>query len=187
MINNKEIRKKLIERYLDAETTVEEERRLAAYFSKKQPEKEEEDLALMLEILQDGENKSENLLSEEGEKEYSKIISKAYIKRARPFAFAFLGCAAAIALFVIFLSNPHSSVGKPDSEEISFNEILYGLNVLAELNTEETESIYCTPIGGGQIVTLQMKNGEKASYLMITEGSQENIRFTAIGNNYKNF
>lgn len=183
MINNKEIRKKLIERYLASETTIEEERLLAEYFSKTLPDKEEEEIALMFKILQKGEESPEKLLSKEGEKEYYKIIYKASIKRFRPFAFAFLACAAAIALFVILLTKPSESVDKAYSEETSVNEILYGINILAEINTEETESIYCKPLGGGQIVTIQMKNGEKASYLMITEDSQENIRFTAIGNN----
>lgn len=183
MIQDKEKRKEIINRYLEGESTREEERLLAEYFAKNLPEKEEEDAALLIRLLATPNEDTEELLAEEGEKEYSKIIAEAYIKRFRPVAFAFLACAAALALFVVFRPKPAIEGNGEKVQEITNKEILEGLNILADINTGNTESISCKPIGDGQIVTVLLKNGEEASYIMIAEEPGKSIRFTALGNN----
>ena len=69
-IYNKQERKALIERYLEADTTVAEERALAEYYAMNQPDADE---AAFAKLVLTG-NAALNSLSNSGEREYDRLI-----------------------------------------------------------------------------------------------------------------
>ena len=72
-IRNKEIRKSLIAKYLDAETSFAEERMLVDYFlSHKDVDEDEQAFVKMIRM----ENIQTNLLSDKGVEEYDRIVSE---------------------------------------------------------------------------------------------------------------
>ena len=88
-LNNKEIRKEILGRYLDAETTIAEERALVEYFMQHNPDDEERAVAAMI--------VAENNISRVGFDENSTRVSVNKNSRAR---YWWVGAAAAIAVAV---------------------------------------------------------------------------------------
>lgn len=88
-LNNKEIRKEILGRYLDAETTIAEERALVEYFMHHNPDDEERAVAAMI--------VAENNISRVGFDENSTRVSVNKNSRAR---YWWAGLAAAIAVAV---------------------------------------------------------------------------------------
>ena len=88
-LNNKEIRKEILGRYLDAETTIAEERALVEYFMQHNPDDEERAVAAMI--------VAENNISRVGFDENSTRVSVNKNSRARYWC---AGLAAAIAVAV---------------------------------------------------------------------------------------
>lgn len=88
-LNNKEIRKEILGRYLDAETTIAEERALVEYFMQHNPDDEESAVAAMI--------VAENNISRVGFDENSTRVSVNKNCRAR---YWWVGAAAAIAVAV---------------------------------------------------------------------------------------
>ena len=88
-LNNKEIRKEILGRYLDAETTIAEERALVEYFMQNNPDNEESAVAAMI--------VAENNISRVGFDENSTRVSVNKNSRAR---YWWAGLAAAIAVAV---------------------------------------------------------------------------------------
>ena len=88
-LNNKEIRKEILGRYLDAETTIAEERALVEYFMQNNPDDEERAVAAMI--------VAENNISRVGFDENSTRVSVNKNSRAR---YWWAGLAAAIAVAV---------------------------------------------------------------------------------------
>ena len=88
-LNNKEIRKEILGRYLDAETTIAEERALVEYFMQHNPDDEERAVAAMI--------VAENNISRVGFDENSTRVSVNKNSRAR---YWWAGLAAAIAVAV---------------------------------------------------------------------------------------
>ena len=88
-LNNKEIRKEILGRYLDAETTIAEERALVEYFMQHNPDDEERTVAAMI--------VAENNISRVGFDENSTRVSVNKNNRARYWC---AGLAAAIAVAV---------------------------------------------------------------------------------------
>ena len=88
-LNNKEIRKEILRRYLDAETTIAEERALVEYFMQNNPDDEESAVAAMI--------VAENNISRVGFDENSTRVSVNKNSRAR---YWWAGLAAAIAVAV---------------------------------------------------------------------------------------
>ena len=88
-LNNKEIRKEILGRYLDAETTIAEERALVEYFMQNNPDDEERAVAAMI--------VAENNISRVGFDENSTRVSVNKNSRAR---YWLAGAAAAIAVAV---------------------------------------------------------------------------------------
>ena len=88
-LNNKEIRKEILRRYLDAETTIAEERALVEYFMQNNPDDEERAVAAMI--------VAENNISRVGFDENSTRVSVNRNNRAR---YWWAGLAAAIAVAV---------------------------------------------------------------------------------------
>ena len=180
-IEDKEYRKALIERYLDADTTLEEERLLRMYYAEAAAVDDDEKA---VERLMNISAPSAEVYSQTKADEYDRLFGsdesasfEARVTKRRGFIFkslyAFAACAAAVALLLIF---------KPKALSTYFTplEIAQSIRALAELNSEEVESVAAKPMGGGVIVTVVLKNGKCSDFWMARDGDSGEIQLLAM-------
>ena len=158
-------RKALIQKYLDAETSVEEERLLAESFAENPPQdKEEETIAAILahaNLFVEADKGKDYLLEDDiiAEEEFDSIISRH--RNSRIWGYTLAGLAAAVAMF--FLLRTQST--ETQSENYSGNPVeqvlLFSNNAL-----EEAEKCEFEPIEGGYILTAYFPDGSKGKYLL---------------------
>lgn len=97
-INNKEVRMRLVGRWLDTETTVDEERMLAEYYGSHRPDADEKEAAMLICAMQSMDT---GALSddEDLEKEYDRLMEKhSATGRGRRIMMRIAGVAAAAAV-----------------------------------------------------------------------------------------
>ena len=185
-IQDKEYRKTLIERYLNADTTPAEERLLRVYYTAaKDLDDDEKAIARLLNILAP----SEQTYSQTNVDEYDKLfggeesteasskdsVSRQAKKRGIIFKsiYAFAACAATVAM--ILLLRPKTA--SPDFTPL---EIAQSISTLAELNSEDVESVAAKPTSGGVIVTVVLKDGKRCGFRMARDGETGGIQLLAM-------
>ena len=163
-IDNKQERKALIERYLEADTTVAEERALAEYYAMNQPDADE---AAFAKLVLTG-NAALKSLSNSGEQEFNRLVENRHrigFKRTLRWV---AGIAAAIAVVAIVRA---SIVSYIDNQcDITPMEIAETLNTLMNLSADEIESINATPCGKNVLITARMKDNSSSTYILTREG-----------------
>jgi hypothetical protein len=157
-LEDKNIRKALAEKYLSAETSVEEERALACYYSDHQAEEDEKAFAAMVTATA-----GDYLLSDEGAEEYDwNAAPKAIPLKINIFRWAFgtVAVAAAVILGVILFQNPVKET------PISAVTIAETIGEIMRLNEENILSIEAKPQGSKAVLTVNLKNGITQTYIM---------------------
>ena len=157
MIMNKKHRQKLIARYLEADTTVQEEIMLAEYYRTHKAEADEADVARL--ILMD--YPKADLLSDPERKRDISYISM-----------AITAIAACIALMVMFII-PRSG------DEFTVSEIAENMNILMEMNNQDVESIVAEPQGSKVILTATLKDGNTTTFIMVRNRWDGSTRIVA--------
>lgn len=164
---NKELRKSLIEKYLNAETDAMQERMLAEWFATHDAEPEEQSFAKLI-LAEHPEAEYES-----AEREFDRMtVSRR--KRSKLLAWA---CGAIVCLTVIAWSV------LSDSRKVSrFNglEIAQGIEHIMSLDMEGVESVTAVPKGNDVIITALMHDGTKYSYIMSKDGGTSAISITAM-------
>ena len=157
MIENKKYRQRLIARYLEADTTVQEEILLGEYYSTHKVDADESDVAGLIlmdwpkaEVLSDTEHK----------------------KGIRHISIAITAIAACVALLIIFIK-PHIGC------EFTPIEIAENINILMEFNVHDVESIVAKPQGSRVILTATMKDGSSSTFIMIRNRKDGSTRILA--------
>ena len=160
MIKDKKQRQKLIARYLEADTTVQEEIMLAEYYRTHRADADEADFARLIlldypkaEVLSDMERK----------------------KDIRHISLTITAIAACIALMVMFII-PRSV------NEFTPIEIAENINILMELNVQDVESIVAEPKGTRVILTAKMKDGSSSTFIMVRNRKDGSTRILAQNN-----
>ena len=180
-IEDKEYRKALIERYLNADTTPDEERCLRAYYAEAPAvDDDEKAFARLMNISAP----TAEVYSQTKADEYDRLFGsdesasfEARVAKRRGVIFkslyAFAACAAAVALFLIF---------KPKAPSTDFTplEIAQSISALAELNSEDVESVAAKPTGSGVIVTVVLKDGTRCGFRMARDGVSGEIHLLAM-------
>ena len=158
-IRNKEVRKALIAKYLNAETSLAEEKMLMEYyFGNKDVDEDEQAFAQMIRM----ENIHTNLLSAEGVEEYDSIVgeTKQEPKRIPLRWMAWMGgVAASIALF--FMLSPVFTSPKADTMEIA-----QCIQQVMSLDMEDMVSISATPVDEYVWVKVELKDGSTKTFIM---------------------
>ena len=172
-IHKKELRRELINRYLNAEATPTEERLLFLYYlENKKVDKDEQSVSQMIRM----ENIYTNLFSEEGVKEYDRIVNKEKLQ-SKKISFRWIswigGVAASIALLFIINSQPTSK----DSETI---EIAQCIQKMMNLDMEDMISITATPIDECVWVRTELKDGSTKTFIMYMDENNETTTLLAI-------
>lgn len=168
---NREYRKSLIEKYLNAETDVAQEQMLAEWFYAHGAEADEEAVArLVIAEYQEA-------CYEADEKEFDSIMvsrkrGSAVIRRACGFA-ACIVVAAGMGLFFTHRNTP----------DFNGMEIAQGIERIMALDMENVKSVIATPVGNNVILTAIMNDGSKCSYIMSKTAGTEALSITAMANN----
>ncbi len=157
MIKDKKHRQKLIARYLEADTTVQEEIMLAEYYRTHKAEADEADVARL--ILMD--YPVADILSDPERKRDISYISM-----------AITAIAACIALMVMFII-PRSG------DEFTVSEIAENMNILMEMNNQDVESIVAEPQGSKVILTATLKDGNTTTFIMVRNRWDGSTRIVA--------
>lgn len=174
MINDladKNKRKALIERYLEAETTPAEEQRLRDWFARHQAEADEREIALLVGLAAPCASCLPEL--DETEAEFDRLVAAGRNngssnnngngrgrRRLRWRAGIAAAAAAAIALF--FFLRPAGSKEQP----ISPVAIAEGIRQIMMLSPDEIETVVATPSGSKAILTAYLKDGQTFSYIL---------------------
>ena len=171
-LNNKEIRKALIAKYLDAETSPEEEKFLSDYYICHEADEDEREFAKMIRM----ENSYASVLSDEGAEEYDRIImqtnSRPKRRTIRWMAWA-SGIAASIALFFVLKSTPASPL--PDTVEIA-----QSIQQMMNLDADGIKSITATPIDECVWVKAEFENGIVKTFIMSKDKEMNTTSLLAI-------
>lgn len=156
-INNKVFRKKLIAKYLDAETSLTEERMLVDYYlGNMDVDEDEQAFAQMIRM----ENIHASLLSGEGVEEFDRIVNgkKQEFKRIPLRWMTWVsGIAASIALLFAVI---------PSSQMPETSEIAQSIQQVMNLGMDDFVSITATPIDKCIWVKVELENGEKKTFIM---------------------
>ena len=172
-IRNKEIRKQLITKYLNAETSPAEERILMDYYlDNKDLDEDEQAFAQMIRM----ENIHTNLLSDEDVEEYDGIINEAKQKNKRiPLRWMTWasGIAASIALF--FMMSPFFTSSKADATDIA-----QCIQQVMSLDMEDMVSISATPVDECVWVKAELKDGSTKTFIMTKDKEMGETSLLAI-------
>lgn len=170
MINDladKNSRKALIERYLEAETSPAEEQRLRDWFARHQADADEREIALLVGLAAPCASCLPEL--DETEAEFDRLVAaggngsnngNGRGRRLRWRAGIAAATAAAIALF--FFLRPAGSKEQP----ISPVAIAEGIRQIMMLSPDEIETVVATPSGSKAILTAYLKDGRTFSYIL---------------------
>ena len=165
---NKELRKSLIEKYLNAETDVEQELMLAEWFATHDAGPEEVPVARL--ILAEYPEAGYDAAG----REFDYIIaSRKSRMRAVRWAYGFAACVAVAVGLALFF---------PHRQTCDFNglEIAQGIERIMFLDMENVESVTARPKGNNVIITALLTDGSKCSYMMSKDGGTSAVSITAM-------
>lgn len=166
MINNKEYRKSLIDKFLKAETCVKEEQMLADYYATNVPDDDEKEISQLILL---GQPKNV-LISDEAVEEFDRIVAKAPRKRMNwRWGIPVISAAAVIAL-VLFL--------KPvEVKESSapMLDIIYSMTNLKEFG--HVKHVETEMIDEMLFFHLTLDDGQEVSYVMMKNDANGTLTY----------
>ena len=172
MLENKQFRKALAERYLDADTTIREEQMLAKYYETHQPDDDEVQIATLIKMTHAGA---------------SDMIDTADFERIskdrRPVRMILKWssvAAAAVILMLVSLHIGHQPVLPDTQTAISTMQILEGMEMISKIEVSEIESVKAEPQGNTVVITVKLTDGKERSYSMTCNSDASSLSFTAL-------
>ena len=172
MIENKQYRKALAERYLDADTTIREEQMLAEYYETHQPDDDEVQIATLIKMTHAGA---------------SDMIDTADFDRinkgGRPVRMILRWssvAAAAVILMLVSLHIGHKQLQPENQTAISTMQILEGMEMISKIEVGEIESVKAEPQGNTVVITVKLTDGKERSYSMTCNSDASSLSFTAL-------
>lgn len=152
-------RKDLIQRYLEAETSLDQERDLAGSFESVPPSDEEEEAVRMM--LREIPPVRTEEIPESGD-EFDRIVRGARKRTVRTWCLAFSSVAAILAA-VVFLTRKPEPV---EPEMTDALELLQKLQFISSLDPADADEYEFKPVGDGFIMTARFKDGDEASFIL---------------------
>lgn len=158
-LNDKTVRRALLDKYLEAETSPAEERRLREWFAGHPADEEEADLALLVGLAAPC---TDLLPEEEREKEFDALVSaregQANARRWLRWAAGVAAAAAFVTLVLLPL--------KPATRPLDPVVIAENIRQLIVLSPDQIESVTAKPEGSRAILTVHLKDGSTCAYLL---------------------
>lgn len=178
-LDDKKVRMSVMERYLDAETSVSEESALAEYYALHKVDDDEKAFAKLI-LMSHPMNVN---MSDEDTAEYDRMVSMAgkvrHLHWYRHLA-EFVAAAAVVTLF--FVLRPATEVQEEVEPNITTLEIADALNAVMSIDYDNIESVTAKPNGKTVIITAKMKDGSSNTYVMAVDGSNGGTTLFAWGN-----
>lgn len=172
MIENKQYRKALAERYLEADTTIREEQMLAEYYETHLPDDDEVQIAALIRMTHAGA---------------SDMIDTADFERIskdrRPVRMILKWssvAAAAVILMLVCLHIGHKQLQPENQTAISTMQILEGMEMISKIEVGEIESVKAEPQGNTVVITVKLTDGKERSYSMTCNSDASSLSFTAL-------
>lgn len=177
---NKETRKLLIEKYLEAETTPGEEQKLRAWFASHPADADEREIALLIGLSAPcGHCLPE---TEAAEAEFDRIVAVSARGRLRKIVRWSMGAAAAVAAAAALLLWLVPT--RPDSvNPLTPIQIAEGIQQMMLLNIGDIESIVATPSDSYAILSVRLKDGSSCSYILTCNEDEGTASLLACSSN----
>lgn len=172
MLENKQYRKALAERYLDADTTIREEQMLAEYYASHQPEADEEPIAALIKMTH--ANASDMIDTADFDRETTGRRPVRMIIRWGSAA------AAAIILMLVCLHIGQKQIQPEAQSSISTMQMLEGMEIISRIEVGEIESVKAEPQGSTVVITVKLTNGKERRYSMTSNSDASSLSFTAL-------
>ena len=171
-LNDKQERLVLIERYLEADTTLQEERMLAEYITLHQPDSDEEQVAALIKMTHP--HASEMIDTAD--------FDRITVRRNPVHMILKWGsvAAAAIVLLLVCLHFGKPTIPEETASTMSTAQILEGMEILSKIEVGEIGSIVAEPKGNEVIITIKLTDGKERSYSMTCNSDASSISFTAL-------
>ena len=163
MTMDKETRKALIERYLEAETTPDEEMRLREWFATHPADEDEREFALLIGMYAPcGHCLPE---TDAAEAEFDRILEEGErTQRHRKVRWAaVIGVAVAAGLALLLWLAP---VRSASDNALTPIQIAEGVQQMMLLDIGDIESIVVTPTDSYAVLTARLKDGNTCSYIL---------------------
>ena len=154
MLENKQFRKALAERYLEADTTIREEQMLAQYYASHQPDADEEPIAALIKMTHAGASDMIDTA------DFDRIT-----KSRRPVRVILRWSSVAAAAIILMLVSLH---------------ILEGMEMISKIEVGEIESVKAEPHGSTVVITVKHTDGKERSYSMTCNSDASSLSFTAL-------
>ena len=171
-LNDTNTRMQLVNRYLNAETTLEEEQLLRQYYAQTDDVLSPEESDVRQLILTSASLAGQFELSEEKGYEFDRLMAK---RPARRNVFYWIASAAAAVVLTVFLltykqagdASSTRQKGEPASRSDAVTEQQIN-NIMSAANyaNEQVESYRLRPVGDATIVTKTLADGTSSSYIV---------------------
>ena len=171
-LNDTNTRMQLVNRYLNAETTLEEEQLLRQYYAQTDDVLSPEESDVRQLILTSASLAGQFELSEEKGYEFDRLMAKRPARRTVPYWIT--SAAAAVVLTVFLLTYKQASdasetrqKGEPASRSDAVTEQqINSIMSAANYANEQVESYRLRPVGDATIVTKTLADGTSSSYIV---------------------
>ena len=180
-LDNKQERRTLIERYLNAETTVQEEQKLAYYYATHAVEPDEKEFAAMLAVSRSEADTS--LWADTSA--FDRIVGKPAGKQ-HP-VLAWFAAAAVAAILIISISVLKKQSLSDSSADVSAlqpvltpQQVIEGIETMIKLEPSEIASVTAKPTGSTMLIVVELRNGKEKIYLMERNSRDESVLFYAL-------
>lgn len=171
-LNDKQERLALIERYLEADTTVLEERMLAEYYATHQPDADEEPISDLIKMTHPSASDMIDTA------DFDRITARR--KPVRMILKWSSVAAAAIILMLVSLHIGHKQLQPENQTAISTMQILEGMEIISKIEVGEIESVKAEPHGSTVVITVKLTDGKERSYSMTCNSDASSLSFTAL-------
>lgn len=172
MLENKQFRMALAERYMEADTTIQEEKMLAEYYASHPIDADEEPVAALLKMTH--ANASDMIDTADFDR-----MTKGR-RPVRMFIRWGSAAAAAIILLLVCLHIGHNQKQQETQSAISTMQMLEGMEIISRIEVGEIESVKAEPQGSTVIITVKLTDGKERSYSMTCNQDASSLSFTAL-------
>lgn len=172
MLENKQFRKALAERYLDADTTIQEEKMLAEYYASHPIDADEEPVAALLKMTH--ANASDMIDTAD----FDRVAMGR--RPARMILRWGSAAAAAIVLMLVCLQIGHKQMQPETQSALSTMQMLEGMEIISRIEVGEIESVKAEPQGNMVIITVNLADGKVRRYSMTCNQDASSLSFTAL-------
>ena len=167
MINNKEYRKSLIDKFLNAETCVKEEQMLADYYASNVSDDDEKEIAQLILLTQP----RNVMISDEAVEEFDRIVAKTPRKRMNFWRWGISAISAAAVIALVLFLKPV----EVEESSAPMLDIIYSMTNLKEFG--HVKHVETEMIDEMLFFHLTLDDGQEVSYVMMKNDANGTLTY----------